>query len=351
MAAVNGQSRAESRAGVATSIPDAAGATGLEAAAFSVGLPTSTVTQDFLSGNGDISVNYGPDSDIFGIATMGGSNTEGGSSASRTMISSVTYAIDLNALTNPRQDLLVGLLDTHVEGTGFDTLNFEISREGVTVIDESFTVLADAIDYFENRSLNLGSLGVATVSGNLDLLFSFSLTTDDAGAGFYFDLIFGNSTEGSGGLTGDFDQNGVYECADIDALVAEIVAGTNTILFDLTGDGLVNIADLNTWRSVAGEAIFGPSRSFIIGDANLNGSVDVSDFNIWNANKFTSQAAWCSGDFNADGFVDVSDFNSWNAFKFTSSFVAAVPEPTSASGLLCAVLLVAVRRRKENCRR
>ncbi len=47
--------------------------------------------------------------------------------------------------------------------------------------------------------------------------------------------------------------------------------------------------------------------------------VDVSDFNVWNSNKFTSVAAWCAGDFNADGAVDVSDFNIWNANKFTAA--------------------------------
>ena len=47
--------------------------------------------------------------------------------------------------------------------------------------------------------------------------------------------------------------------------------------------------------------------TFIPGDANLDGSVDVSDFNLWNQNKFTELAAWSAGDFNADGIVDVSD--------------------------------------------
>ncbi|MEM7314184.1 MAG: hypothetical protein AAF497_13635 [Planctomycetota bacterium] len=68
------------------------------------------------------------------------------------------------------------------------------------------------------------------------------------------------------------------------------------------------------------------------GDGNLDGVVDVADFNLWNANKFDSdtEAFWEDGDFNRDGVVDVSDFNLWNAHKFTSSSpggIAAVPEP------------------------
>ena len=63
----------------------------------------------------------------------------------------------------------------------------------------------------------------------------------------------------------------------------------------------------------------------LMGDANLDGVVDVSDFNVWNANKFTHCGTWETGDFTGDGLVDVSDFNVWNANKFTS--VDAVPEP------------------------
>jgi hypothetical protein len=47
--------------------------------------------------------------------------------------------------------------------------------------------------------------------------------------------------------------------------------------------------------------------------------VDGSDFGIWNANRFSLNAAWCSGDFNADGGIDGSDFGIWNSFKFQSS--------------------------------
>ncbi|MEM7316895.1 MAG: hypothetical protein AAF497_27505, partial [Planctomycetota bacterium] len=72
----------------------------------------------------------------------------------------------------------------------------------------------------------------------------------------------------------------------------------------------------------------GPGRRFLPGDANLDGFVDVTDFNQWNANKFTSLPSWCGGDFSADGVIDVSDFNIWNVNKFTSSDSATVPEPT-----------------------
>ncbi len=142
--------------------------------------------------------------------------------------------------------------------------------------------------------------------------------TSTSGFGEYF-----LGPAGSQGVDGDFDDNGVFDCDDIDALVAVIAGSTQDPAFDLTGDGQVDAADLDAWLA-AGAAQNGFSSPYLHGDANLDGSVDVSDFNIWNANKFTSTAAWCRGDFSADGFVDVTDFNIWNTNKFTSSGVALV---------------------------
>ncbi len=145
--------------------------------------------------------------------------------------------------------------------------------------------------------------------------------------------------------SGDFDGNGVYECADIDALVAEIVAGTNDSTFDLDSDADVDGDDLAVWLAEAGAANNANGNPYLSGDANLDGSVDVGDFNIWNSNKFTSIPAWCSGDFNHDGSVDVGDFNIWNGNKFQSSDVPVVPEPNSLSMLLAGFLGLVCRQR------
>jgi hypothetical protein len=72
--------------------------------------------------------------------------------------------------------------------------------------------------------------------------------------------------------------------------------------------------------------------------------VDGSDFGVWNANKFTSVAEWCSGDFTADGVIDGSDFGAWNSNKFTSSDSATVPEPSALGGLALLWLVLFSRR-------
>ena len=134
----------------------------------------------------------------------------------------------------------------------------------------------------------------------------------------------GAATEVGGMINGDFDNNGAYECADIDALAAAIAAGANDSSFDLTGDGVVDGADQTAWLAEAATAN-GLSSPYRAGDANLDGTVDVSDFNVWNNNKFTNTTDWCRGDFNGDGSVDVSDFNEWNQNKFTASDLAPLP--------------------------
>ena len=105
-------------------------------------------------------------------------------------------------------------------------------------------------------------------------------------------------------ISGDFDGDGEYGCEDVDGLVAAIAGASDPVEFDLTDDGQVDQDDLNAWLSEAGEEELASGSAFLNGDANLDGAVDTSDFNIWNENKFNSIAAWCSGDFNADGAVD-----------------------------------------------
>lgn len=129
----------------------------------------------------------------------------------------------------------------------------------------------------------------------------------------------------------DLNNDGQIDCADIDSLVIEIVAGTHNPAFDMTSDGSVDTADLDEWRVLGGAANLLSGNPYLEADANLDGTVDGQDLLVWNASKFTSTAAWCSGDFNADGTVDGQDFLLWNANKFTSSDsgVSAVPEPSS----------------------
>lgn len=134
---------------------------------------------------------------------------------------------------------------------------------------------------------------------------------------------------------GDFNADGLFNCFDLNDLVAGIVAQTGLAMFDLNGDSLLNPADVDAWLALAGAANLSSGNPYLPGDANLDGAVDVADFNVWNNRKFTVGNGWCGGDFNIDGATDGGDFGIWNAHKFTSALRDEKPTstPTTAAAL------------------
>ena len=161
--------------------------------------------------------------------------------------------------------------------------------------------------------------------------------------GTYFARISGSAnnvqmyrldvTANTAALPGDFDDNGDYDCPDVDALVDAIASGSTDLQYDLSGNSLVGTEDLTEWLAIAGAAENTSGNPYLAGDADLNGTVDFLDFNVWAANRFSSSAAWCLGDFDASGVIDFLDFNIWAANRFQSSR-PAVPEPSAAWLLL-----------------
>jgi hypothetical protein len=145
-------------------------------------------------------------------------------------------------------------------------------------------------------------------------------------------------------LLADLDRSGQVGCGDVDALVQQIVNLSHAPSFDLNGDGAVTIADLDSWRVHAGKSLFASGNPVLPGDANLDGAVDLLDFQIWNLNQFTNQAAWCQGDFSADGAIEGSDFGIWNTFKFMSSESGSTLVPEPATGWIVLALVCLFRR-------
>jgi hypothetical protein len=121
-------------------------------------------------------------------------------------------------------------------------------------------------------------------------------------------------------VTCDFDSSGSCDIVDLDLLVPEIASGLDDTNFDLTGDGVVDLADRDAWLAEAGAMHLVSGNAYLLGDANLDGTVDGLDFIAWNTNKFTVVAAWSAGDFTANGVVDGLDFIVWNSHKFQTGF-------------------------------
>jgi hypothetical protein len=97
------------------------------------------------------------------------------------------------------------------------------------------------------------------------------------------------------------------------------------------------------------------------GDANLDGQVNLQDFNrLANAFGATGTAVWTQGDFNYDGNVNLQDFNRL-ALNFGlsaggpsvtpqdwSDLAAAIPEPALGSGAAALALATLHRRRRRS---
>jgi hypothetical protein len=139
---------------------------------------------------------------------------------------------------------------------------------------------------------------------------------------------------------GDFNFDDQWTCADADALVDVIVHGSDRSEFDMDGDGKFSPADLDEWLAQAGARNLTSQNPYLVGDANLDGTVDGLDFVTWNDHRFTMDASYCRGDFNADGFIDASDFTEWNSNRFMSAGNVAVPEPILGGWLLIVICMI-----------
>lgn len=125
---------------------------------------------------------------------------------------------------------------------------------------------------------------------------------------FYFGGTGPTAIPGDVKLLGDFDNTDSLQANDIDLLSAAVRGGVNPLQYDLTGDGLVNQADRQNWVLDLKQTRFG--------DANLDGDVDVFQFNGGgDAQILTSNLGsvgglgWGDGDFNGDDDVDVFQFD------------------------------------------
>jgi arabinan endo-1,5-alpha-L-arabinosidase len=143
------------------------------------------------------------------------------------------------------------------------------------------------------------------------------------------------------GTTGNYigpGQIGIFHDSGVDWFSYHYYDGTNN------GAPTFNIRtllwDVNDWP-VAGPSALAP------GDVNLDGTVDINDFNVISDHLFQSDNNWVDGDLNNDGIVDYNDFRIWKTnYGGAGSFaLGTVPEPSSAAIAVCGVLSLVIFRR------
>ncbi len=101
-------------------------------------------------------------------------------------------------------------------------------------------------------------------------------------------------------VLGDFNYDQAVDATDIDALYAEVNAGTHNTFFDLSGDNLVTATDVDVLvREILGTEY---------GDANLDKGVSLLDLDILGQN-YDQASGWAGGDFTGNGMVSLVDLD------------------------------------------
>ncbi len=142
--------------------------------------------------------------------------------------------------------------------------------------------------------------------------------------------------------------NGAWNGTGMNSAVAATTVGTgHPTALGFGEASAVSISSLSGQTWTGGAVLI---RYTYAGDADLDGTVGVNDFNALAAN-FNKPGTWTSGDFNNDGIVNASDFallasNYGQTLSSPPLLGTLVPEPTTLALFACAGLL-SIRRRRQ----
>ena len=170
---------------------------------------------------------------------------------------------------------------------------------------------------------------LATVDGPDDSQTVTIIATDSDGdqTAVTFELFDNDADEGP--LSLDINLDAAVDVLDADAMVLEIATGGENARFDLSLDGFVNDADLAAWLSEAALQ-HGYEEAYLLGDSNLDGSVNAIDLNAMALNWQSEASGWSLGDFTANGRVNASDLNAL-ALNWQRSIRELTPETAALS--------------------
>jgi hypothetical protein len=141
-----------------------------------------------LSANGSLNTEFAK-ATIFGIAEIGGGHASTGTD-SETSASTFYLAVNTAALAKPA-DLKIGFYGGEATGAGVSNITVGVTENGATLLAPvSFDNAADALTYFTDDAIDFGAIAKGAV---LDFAITLSVTSSQAGGGFYGNFIIGNA--------------------------------------------------------------------------------------------------------------------------------------------------------------
>lgn len=129
---------------------------------------------------------------------------------------------------------------------------------------------------------------------------------------------------------GDVDGDGDTDGDDVQLVCGGIRDSSANIALDLTGDGEIDLDDLDAVLRLVGS---------LRGDADFDGDVDAADLNALGLNwQALAGADWSDGDFDCDGRVRSVDLNllglNWQSTAASAASAARVPRAALAVNLV-----------------
>jgi hypothetical protein len=147
-------------------------------------MPAASATTKVLNANHAIKTAFGTNPSFYALGELGGGHATLGTDT-ETSSSSVTISINQANIGTPGT-LLIGLYNGQaIDPSGITGITLTVTGNGVQLAD----LVLSAGTAFQDDPI---SLGVLADSGTLAIDVSLTVTTDQAGAGFYGNFVLGD---------------------------------------------------------------------------------------------------------------------------------------------------------------
>ncbi len=252
---------------------------------------------------------------MLGLVTLGGSGSEPAQNFP------IQALFNFNISSFSTQAIKIGLINPHSAGNGFSQLTFQVIKGGnVVIVHQTFTSLAAALDYFNDRVLTVGTAS----SGGASLILSFSFQRNP-GDSFHASMLIGTATinplavmsavsRKTHGAAGTFDVN--LPLTGMPGVECRSSGGNHTLVFTFNNDVVSGNAGVTTGiGSVLGSPTFAGNTMTV----NLTGVANVQTLTVTVSgvtDEFgqvladtSVQVSMLIGDTNGNGSVSASDIS------------------------------------------